>query len=132
MKYEDISPAMREFIGYYEALRRLGFPAGSIYCVVMPKPDKTFLVFAHLEHAGRAFNVECGTTAVDKDAIVLEYKAICDAFKNNTLSEETDRRLWLESRAYKQAGALAVALLLKGIEIPNATRDGETPSRSLN
>lgn len=131
MKYEEISPAMREFIGYYEALRRLGFPAGSIYCFVAPTGEaKQLTVFAHLEYAGREFNVECGPAVGDKDAVVVEYKAICDAFANNTISTEDDKRLWLESTAYRRAGALAVALLLKGIELP--LREELDKPRALN
>ena len=129
MKYEEISPAMREFIGYFEAFRRLGFRSENIYCIVCASQATGKLaVFAHLEYAGREFNAECGPVADDKVAVATEYKAIWDAITTHTMSPEDEKRLWTESKAYKQAGALAVSLLLKGIELPLAD---EKP-RALN
>ena len=130
MKYEDISPAMREFMGYYEALRRLGFPSGSIYCLInMSASAGALAVFTHLEYAGREFNVECGPID-SKEQALTEYKIICDAHAADSISLEDQKRIWTESLAYKQAGALAVALLLKGIELPGASESAAP--RTLN
>lgn len=131
MKFEDISPAMREFMGYFEALRRLGFPAESIYCLVNTSTVTNKLaVFAHLEYNSKEFNVECGPID-DAQQALAEYKTICNAFAADSIPIDVQRRLWEESQAYKLAGPLAVSLLLKGIELP-ANVDTRTNATFLN
>lgn len=122
MKFEEISPNMREFLGYFEIFRRLGFPSDNICMLVARSPiTDDPACFAVLVQDTKQFLVEIGPVGpVEGAELAIEYAAVCDALADGSLSEADHQHVWDESDAKKNAASLAAALALKGFKIPIA------------
>jgi hypothetical protein len=70
MRYSEISPTMRAFLGAFEAFRKMGFLSDDIYCVVSRsvRLGGALGAFAVLKTQGKEFSIDCGPVTSEKDA----------------------------------------------------------------
>lgn len=120
MKYEDITPVMRNFIGNYQGFRKLGYSADDLYCQVerSVKLGGHLGVFLVLKTQGKMFSVECGPVA-SKEETVEEYKRICGAAGLCEIPEEDLQKIWRECEVYVRKVDFVVALRNKGFLLPD-------------
>lgn len=120
MKFDEISKNMREFLGYFEVFRRLGYPADDICMLVARSPvDDKPACFAVLVQDKKQFLVEIGPCKdIESAELTIEYAAVCAALDDGSLSTEDHERIWNESAAKKNAASLTTALALKGFRAP--------------
>lgn len=116
LKYNDISPALRRFIGAHEAYRKAGFPADDIYCEVARslRGGDVLSCFALLRTEGREFRIECGAIE-DESAFREEHRRTTEAVGAGEVDQETLNRIWQESEVYQNPGEFVSALVRKGI-----------------
>jgi hypothetical protein len=122
--YNEISPPMRAFAGAFIALRKLGFRANDIYFGVFrsARHNGALSVFCILKTQGKAFNYECALVMTERAAceVEREYKRVSAAMsKDDGISQSDLDRLWKESEAYRFTTNFVLAVMSKGIEIPN-------------
>ena len=119
MKYEDITPAMRAFLGNREMVRRLGFHAGDIYC--MPARSARFSglmsCFLSLRTGGKEFNIECGPCD-SEDKLSAEYMRVLQAVNSGGLPDADYFRIFQECESYQITSDLIRALGARGIIVP--------------
>lgn len=123
MKYDDISPLLREFLGAREGFRKLGFPADDLYITISRSAlhNGVLSCFCTLMQGGKVFHVECGPVPsddVEGKALGEEYTKVANAINNNELSQEDADRLWNDSTLKKKGHDFVVALLNKGFKPP--------------
>ena len=120
MKYEEISPTMRAFLGGREAFRRMGFRAEDLFCeVAMSVRFGVLACFVRLEAQGKKFLLECGPVE-DADAFGAEYARVALAVNGGTISEADGRRIWLESEPCQKKAAFTRALAARGFKPPRS------------
>ena len=121
MKYDEITPAMRAFIGNREMMRRLGFCAEDIFCqsARSARNHGVMTCFLVLRTAGGEFSIECGPVR-DADTLETEYAAVLAAVNSSSLSDEDLGRIFSESEAYRMTADLIAALKARGFVIPTA------------
>lgn len=98
-------------LAYWEALRRLGFPADEIY--VAFHGDR---LFTELHTAGGVFRIEVAYGVKDRKGYEAAWRAACDAW-NGGMPESERRRIY-EGLGHGWAAGLVTALLRKGIRAP--------------
>lgn len=119
MKYDDISPTMRAFIGGREAFRRLGFRADDLYCALAISAHFGALsCFVTLKTQGKEFNMEVGLVE-DGDAFSAEYDRVAIAINAGELPEEVFARIWQESGPCMNAVPFILALKARNFRLPN-------------
>jgi hypothetical protein len=123
MRYEDINPTMRRFIGAREAFRKLGFRAEDLYCLVRKsvKLRGERAVFVLLKAQDKEFLLECGP-APDLDMLEFDkmYGELAEAFNSGQIPQEEVDRIWQESEPYQDKTGFATALLNKGFRFPRS------------
>lgn len=117
MKYDDISPTMRRFIGGREAFRKLGFAPDDLYCVVERSVNLGGALgcFVQLRSRGRVFHLEVGPV-VEPKAFGAEYIRVANAVNSGEVAQTDLDRMWQESEPYCNALEFILALKRKGIE----------------
>jgi len=119
VKYDDISPTMRAFLGGREGFRKLGFRAEDLYCALhMSVRFRVLSCFVKLMAQDKEFNLEVGSVE-DADEFQEEYKRVAVAINAGELPESDQDRIWQESEAHTNAFAFVMALRNKGFRIPN-------------
>jgi hypothetical protein len=119
MKYEDVSPTMRAFIGTWEVLRKLGYSADDIFF----QPSKSVKLggalgaFCVLRTQGKEFSVDCGPVTSEKDA-GEEYQRVSKAVSAGEIPQEDMDRIWWESEACQRSIQLVIAIQGKGFRVP--------------
>ena len=118
MRYEDISPSMRTFIGSYEMMRRLGFPADNLYCQIARSARRNGVLshFLMLRTTGKDFTIECGP--VTSETPDEEYTIVLERIRNHELSDNDYFRIFQECDAYRDTYGLIESLRSRGIEVP--------------
>ncbi len=119
MKYDDITPSMRMFIGNREGFRRIGFSADDLYCECAPSLELAGAlgVYCTLKTRGKEFRVWCGP-AESTEAVAAEYARVAKAAENKTLDTGSYERIWQESEVRARTVDLLRALMAKGIAVP--------------
>jgi hypothetical protein len=118
MKYGDISPTMRGFIGCREGFRRLGFSADSLFLLIN-KNNGNLSCCVKLIAQHKEFLVEVGPVD-DEAAFVSEYARVCEAVNAGLLSPEDSDRIFDESIACQKRVEFCYALARKGFFFPRA------------
>lgn len=119
MKYEEISPTMRAFLGGWEGLRRLGFAADDITFVVARSYELggDLAAFVLLRTQSKEFKMFCGSVA-DADEAFQEYQRVATAVSQNEMTLGDLNRIWQESLCAQRPGEFLGALMRKGFQIP--------------
>jgi hypothetical protein len=139
MKYADISPTMRAFLGGREAFRKLGFRSEDLYCLISRNRHGVLSCFVKLEAQGKEFNLEVGplparyygglksgnavgdnTPSMSCKLFANEYKLVCDALNSGEISAEDCDRIWQESEAYQKKLDFVLAVTAKGFVLPRS------------
>jgi len=119
MKYADITPTMRRFLGAFEAFRKLGYPSDSLFCLVSGSValDGGLACFAVLKAQGKEFNLECGPVEDGKE-FIEEYMRVTKALNAREIPQEDLDRIWQESEPFEKKVQFTAALLFKGFVSP--------------
>jgi hypothetical protein len=129
LKYRDITPTMRAFLGTREVLRQMGFAAEDLYCQVeySVRHPGSLNGFCVLRTQGLEFSVELGPVS-SREAFAKEYTRMIDAVNTGALSERDLKRMTRESEAFRGRMNLLAAIIAKGIRPPGPTAEerGET------
>lgn len=141
MKYADISPTMRAFLGGQEAFRKLGFRSEDLYCLISRNRHGVLSCFVKLKAQGKEFNLEVGplvrsfyidiskkppiwskepTEEAVQEAFADEYKKVVAAVNSGELSAEDCDRIWQESEAYQKKLDFVLAVTAKGFVLPRS------------
>ena len=126
MKYDEISPAVRAYLGTWQVFRQLGFAAECLSPMTArsAKHGGVLTLFCVLlETRGKSFSVELGAieqegvTNEKTELLVLEeYRQVALAMPS--MSEDDLRRIMEETEAFQQKVSLMMALMTKGIVLP--------------
>jgi hypothetical protein len=122
MRYSDITPSMRMFLGAFEALRKVGFAADDIYCMtsLSVKLHGALGIFCVLRAQGKEFSIDCGPVE-SEEAAQSEYQRVSTAVSTGGLDPADHDRIWRESEACQRYGHLCAALVAKGFTLPVET-----------
>jgi hypothetical protein len=120
VKYDEITPVMRKFLGGWLGFRKLGFSADDLYCAIYKSARNQGLLscFVTLRTQGKEFNLEIGPID-DAAALEKEYARVCGAASQ--VSQADLERIWRESEIYERKSDFIFALMNKGFELPPAS-----------
>lgn len=130
MKYEEISPVMRMFLGNREGLRRFGFSADDLFLMTARSASLgnrssdrhpiggRLACFCVLRTQGKEFSILCGPIESEED-VANEYKRVCEA--QDKISPSDCDRIWEESEVCAKKIELLIVLTEKGFRIPGNT-----------
>ena len=118
VKYEDISFAMRSFVGNREMLRRLGFAADELYCASAhsARNGGVLSCFLVVRTGSKDFTIECGAIA-SESALQEEYTRVLAAINSGALSDDDYARMFQACDAYRDTVGLIAALSQRGIDV---------------
>jgi hypothetical protein len=121
VRYEDISPTMRRWVGGREAFRKMGFSADDLYCLVSKSArfGGVLSAFVHLQAQGKQFDLECGPVA-SEEAFSAEYKRVAEAINSGSIPSADLDRIWQESEPYQDKVGFATAVTMKGFVAPKS------------
>jgi len=123
-RYDDLSPRMRRFLGAFIAFRKLGFSADDVHFGVVPSVEcgGGFGAYAVLKTGGREFWMFAGE-ASDPAAAKDEYRRVSLDFSSGEGIPESDyERVWQESECRVRSVEFVLAILRKGIRLPDCPR----------
>lgn len=122
MRYADVSPTMRMFMGTWEGFRKLGYSAADLFCEVHPsvKLGGALGCFCVLRTQGKEFSVECGPVMTSKDFFIAEYQRVAEAVSSGQFVEADLDRIWVECEIYHRKVDFLLALEAKGFTSPKA------------
>lgn len=120
MRYEDISPTMRQFLGAFEALRRIGFRSDDIYCMFSGSLELRggLGCYAVLRTQGLEFSMLSGPVESEQSGRD-EYTRVSAAVSSRQVPQADLDRIWQESDACVRKADLLMALVVKGFRLPN-------------
>ena len=119
--YDNLSPAMRAFLGAFEGFRQWGFASKDIFLLVAPdgRNNGHPALFLLLKTQGKQFSVSLALLEEwQTEAVVLE-EYTWYAEHATEISQADADRIWHESVVYKNA-MMEAMILAKGIRIPRA------------
>ena len=120
IRYAEISPTMRAFLGAFEAFRKMGFRAEDIFCEIAWSVRFDVLsCFCKLVAQKKTFAIEVGPVE-DADAFGAEYKAVTVAMNKDEISQEDLDRIWVESEPFQMKVEFVTALMSKGFKPPKS------------
>ena len=127
MSYDDVTPPLREFLGTYEVLRRLGFVPGDIFFQIAKcaQHGGKLSVFCTLKTQGKEFAIECGFVATTEDEACREYQDVTQRLIAGEVPEDDHQRMFYECEAFALKVDLIMAILKKGIRLPKASNDSK-------
>jgi hypothetical protein len=118
MRYEDISPTMRAFLGGREAFRKMGFRPEDLYCeIAWSARFHVLSCFCKLDAQGKTFSLEVGPVN-DPEAFEHEYERVAKAINGGEVSQEDCDRIWVESEPYRKKVEFVAAVVAKGFKPP--------------
>lgn len=125
MRYKDIHPTLRTFMGAHEGFRKLGFRPDDVYLQLAKSMLRGGVLscFATLRAQGTEFTIECGDVPDGErgaEAFLNEYKKVVVAINDGTLPQADLDRVWQESYCHQKAFEFSAALLRKGFRFPSA------------
>ena len=110
MRYEDIRPAFRNCLGYFEALRRLGFGSEGIFVFMLGGAACVML-----RAQGKEFVCAAGPIDIPKESFVGEWEKVANALNSREIPEGDLQRLYAESEAFTDSVGFMAAMIAKGI-----------------
>jgi len=113
MTYEEIHPALRECLGYFEAFRRLGFPPDDIYFFL-----HRGVAYAKLMTQGREFTCSAGLMDCSSEDFMSEWTRVGNAFNAREIPDPDMRRICSECQAFSNSVVFMTSLTVKGIVLP--------------
>ena len=120
MRYDDITPTMRAFVGGREAFRKMGFRPEDLYCeIAMSALSGVLSCFVSLKAQGKRFSLEVGPIR-DPDAFEREYKRVAKAINAGEVSQEDLDRIWQESEPFQRRVDFVAAVIAKGFTPPGS------------
>lgn len=130
MVYAEIHPTLRAFIGNWEGLRKLGFQAEDLYCVIQRSVQLGGALgcFVQLLTQGKEFLVDVGPVDMDPMYFEQAYRAVVRAIQAGEIEQDDLDRIWQESAAYRRKTAFVFAIAAKGIMIPNSNSNANGSS----
>jgi hypothetical protein len=114
MKYTEIPEPMRNALGTFEMLRRLGFESKDIYWDM--QPDTMMQVV--LRTQGKQFAIDVGFLHMTKAKFKTKWTAVMDALTAGQIPENDYWRLFQECEAYRLTDDMVEAMKRKGIRVP--------------
>jgi hypothetical protein len=119
MKYDEITPTMRRWLGGREAFRKMGFSADDLYCTTARSArfNGRLSAFVELQAQGKTFLLECGEIESEQ-AFADEYQRVCAAANSGELSQDDADRIWRESEPYQDKLGFTLAVVGKGFVPP--------------
>jgi hypothetical protein len=130
VKYDEISPAIRAYLGTWQVFRQLGFGAECLSPMTArsAKHGGVLSLFCVLETQGKSFSVELGAiekAGVDntqaEQLVEDEYQRVARAMPS--VSEDDLRRIMEETEAFVGKVSLMMALMNKGIVLPGQSKE---------
>jgi hypothetical protein len=123
MTYDEIHPTLRGAVGVFEGLRKAGFESDDIFVEVAGSPGLPageLMVFVTLKTQGKEFLVGVGKwLAAKTDELQQQWRALCAAMNGRDVPQADMDRIWQESIVYGDMVGFTLAIMNKGIEIPN-------------
>ena len=120
MRYKDISPTMRLWIGGFQAFRNMGFKSDDLTCYVSQSMRHGVLsAFVQLKAQGKEFLLECGPVA-DGPTFLAEYRKVCLAINSGEIPQADLDRIWQESEPFQDKVGFAAAVSMKGFRPPKS------------
>lgn len=123
MTYDEIHPTLRGAIGVFEGLRKVGFESDDIFVEVSGSPGLPageLMVFVTLKTQGKEFLVGVGRWREEKtDDLQQQWRALCAAMNGRDVPRADMDRIWQESLVFSDMVGFTLAIVNKGIEIPN-------------
>lgn len=117
IKYDQIHPAIRQAIGCHEGFRKLGFVSDDLF--VHFNPDNSMLVV--LKTQGKDFSVTVGwVEGVSHDEWQELWASAAEAVRDQRVTQKDMDRIWQESLPFNNAHGFLMAIMSKGIRVPNA------------
>ena len=127
MRYRNITPLVRKFLGAFEGFRKVGFRAEDLYFVLQPSATLGGRLggFCSLKLEGKEFSVELGpvpktygkTDEERKEILGREFKKVCEAVNQGLVPQEDLDRIWRESEIHERPGEFLLALIAKGFTV---------------
>jgi len=119
MKYDEITTAMRAFVGAREAFRKLGYAAKDLSLLVArsARHNGVLSAFVFLRAQNKTFSLECGPVKSEASA-KAEYERVCEAINSGVVTQADLDRMWQESEPFNDKVGFATALMLKGFVTP--------------
>ena len=114
MSLKSLPPAIREYFGVFQALRRLGFSADDIYFVHSPENGATA---AMLKTQGKEFLVGTGTLTTADGERLNELLEILEREARKSTVEEINK-LYKTTLVYKNSLHFMTELLKEGFQMP--------------
>lgn len=123
MTYDEIHPTLRGAVGVFEGLRKAGFESDDIFVQVAGSPGLPageLMVFVALKTQGKEFLVSVGRWLEAKtDDLQQQWLALCAAMNGRDVPDADMDRIWQESIVFGDMVGFTLAIMNKGIEIPN-------------
>lgn len=120
MTYSEISPALRGYLGTWQAMRKLGFRAGDIYFVTaMSARHRKLSVFAVLRTQGKELKVEVAHVD-DEDLAQAEYQRVSTAVSKGEVSWGDLGRMLEECEAFQMSALFVSTIVGKGFALPGS------------
>ena len=124
MKYADVPKPMREAIGTFEMLRRLGFESNDIFFYHNgDEPEggsePKNMMFVCLKTQGREFFIRVGVVDLPYRDWAHTWQAVAMAVRSGTLPKADAERMVSECDAFLQTKSMVRAMLAKGITVPH-------------
>ena len=112
MANEPTNVIIRETLGAFCGLRRLGFPNGDIHFIVSPNEHGVESLFVSLRTQGKEFNVEAGP-APDE----AEFKDALEWWGDGQDRAKYDS-IWTNCVTYHHTQDLLMPMILQGFHFP--------------
>jgi hypothetical protein len=118
MTFNDVHPAIREYFGYHELFRRLGFSPDELIPLVGPLEDggPEDQLFFVLESQGKRFTAMCGQVK-DFATFNADLAVFVDALQKKTISDADLKLMWEWSSCRANVVEILEAVRAKGFEI---------------
>ena len=110
MTYDEIHPAFRECLAYYEAFRRLGFPPEDIFFFL-----RQGMAYAMLRTQGKEFVCEVGKMDCSPKEFLRKWGHVGAALNSGNIPDKILSRIYEESFVRANAIAFMTGLTGKGI-----------------
>ena len=122
MKYADITPTMRAFVGAREAFRKLGYAAKDLSLLVArsARHGGTLSAFVFLRAQDKTFSLECGP--VKSEALAkAEYDRVVESINSGAVTQADMERIYTESEPYRDKGMVCDRADVEGVRRPERT-----------
>lgn len=122
MTYEEIDPTIRNFLGFWQAFRMLGFSSDDIFYQIAPSVELGGHPAAYivLMTQGKSFSIILGAVDSMKTTDTYEklYAETTREANAGKISHETMDRVWQETLAFQDKAGFINAIHRKGIFFP--------------